>query len=329
MALQRQAPKNVRNASWMFGHPVLRAENNGYARWHIATSSPYNQKGGGWLAELYGGTQSGNDDWAGLYIPVNEISVPHFEAAQWSWYQTNTETMGVNMVIWMHDPANFDNRAEVTQLANHSGLDKTSGWNSHEFDQTVTQMFFYGENTTGTGLTAGTQYPWTSFKTDDLFKDWTIYRISFEFGWDASGTFESAYVAEVKLNEVPVPLKPDTPDLLGLPCSGWVTSTVAKDGTISATGTDLGMPYKYCTVILPTIDSAAISLQGAMTLDGTYNPIHGWNDADADGTVLVATTAGTGVITATFPLGGFQYVKVLCGAAQTTAAVTFYLRGFN
>jgi len=208
MALKRQALKNVNQASWLFGHPVLRAANNSKAYWTAATSSPLNQKGGGWLACLDAGVQTG-DDWAALYIPVNEMPVHVFEEAQWSYYMEATETMGVNIVIWIHDAEDFDKRAEVTQLGGIAGLEKAAGWNAHEFLTSTTQMFFYGENTTGTTLTAGTQYTWAEFQADPLFKYWTIYRITLEYGWEASGTFNPAYVAEVKLNEVPIPLKPE------------------------------------------------------------------------------------------------------------------------
>lgn len=212
MTVKRQARSNVRQASWLFGHPVVRSNGNSVAYWSRPTTSPYNQKGGGWMSCLYGGTQSGTD-WAALYVPVNEMPVKDFEEAQWSYYMTGTETMGVNIVIWIHDPEDFDKRAEVTQLGGHSGLEKAAGWNAHEFDTSVTQMFFYGENTTGTGLTAGTQYTWAQFQSDNLFKDWVIYRISLEYGWEASGTFDQVWVAEVKLNEIPIVLKPNAEDL--------------------------------------------------------------------------------------------------------------------
>ena len=207
MTAKRQALKNVHNASWLFGHPVLRASNNSVARWVAATTSPLNQKGGGWLAELYGGVQTG-DDWAACYIPVNEYPISHFTDAQWSYYMTATETMGVNIVFWVHDADDFDNRAEITQLGGHADLEKTSGWNAFEFTTTTGGMFYYGEGTTGTLLTAGTQYTWAQFQADKLFENWVIYRITFEYGWEASGTFDPAYLAEVKLNGVPVPLVP-------------------------------------------------------------------------------------------------------------------------
>jgi len=198
-----------RKANPLFGEPSLASANNASACWIRGVISPLDQKGStGWLADLYGGTQTG-DDWARVNIPVDEIFVPDFNRAQWTWYQTNTETMGLGIVIWVHDPNDFDKRAEITQLGGHADLEKTSGWNAHEFSSTTGGMFFYGEGTTGTGLTAGTQYTWSQFQADVLFKNWTIYRITFDWGWEASGTFESAYLADVKLNGVAVPLKPD------------------------------------------------------------------------------------------------------------------------
>ncbi len=215
MTVKRQALKNVNRASWLFGHPVLRADNNSKASWSARTASPYFQKGGGWLAQLDGNVQTG-DDWAAVYIPVNEMSISLFDTAQWSYNMTTSDSFGANIVIWLHDAEDFDNRVEVTQLGSASGLEKGAGWNAHEFNIDTTQMFYYGELTTAAGiltnLTAGTQYKWSQFQSDPLFKDWVIYRISIEFGWQASGTFGTAYIAEIKLSgngkEVPIPLVP-------------------------------------------------------------------------------------------------------------------------
>jgi hypothetical protein len=74
-------------------------------------------------------------------------------------------------------------------------------------------MFFYGENTTGTDLTAGTQYTWAEFQADTLFKHWTIYRISFEYGWEATGTFDPVWLAEIDLNNERIPFEPTRDDL--------------------------------------------------------------------------------------------------------------------
>uniref|UniRef100_A0A6M3IG19 Uncharacterized protein n=2 Tax=viral metagenome TaxID=1070528 RepID=A0A6M3IG19_9ZZZZ len=196
--------------SWMFGTPTLSSANNGKARWIRGTTSPLDQKSAtGWLANLYGGVQTG-DDWARVNIPVNELPVPAFATAKWSYYMSATETMGVNIVIWVHDPDDFDNRAEITQLGGVAGLEKTAGWNAHEFDSTDAGMFYYGEitGTPDTTPTAGTQYTWAQFQADSIFSTYTIYRITIEYGWEASGTFDDAYVADIKLNGQLIPLTP-------------------------------------------------------------------------------------------------------------------------
>jgi len=201
---------------WLFGEPVLRSGGLGTVGWCKENSASQWQKGGGWTANLYGGVQSG-DDWAAVFIPVNELPVTEFNTAKWSYLMTGTETMGVNIVIWVHDPDDFDKRAEITQLGGVAGLEKAAGWNAHEFDPTDAGMLFYGENTTGTGLSAGAanQYTWAQFQADALFSTWVIYRISIEYGWEASGTFDDVWVAEVKLNGVNIPLHPQIGERAG------------------------------------------------------------------------------------------------------------------
>jgi len=159
------------------------------------------------------------------------MPVPDFTEAQWSYYMTNTETMGLGIVIWIHDYTDFDKRAEVTQVGGASGLEKAAGQNAHEFDTTTAQMFYYGENTTGTSLTAGAanQYTWDQFRNDNLFKNWTIYRISFEYGWDASGTFESAFLEEARLQGINIPLKAEP----GTSVSQYATGSGAMAETLS------------------------------------------------------------------------------------------------
>ena len=55
----------------VFGEPSLAAAKNGWASWMSSVVSPLDQKSPtGWLANLYGGVQTG-DDWARLNIPVD------------------------------------------------------------------------------------------------------------------------------------------------------------------------------------------------------------------------------------------------------------------
>ena len=167
----------------IFGAPVLRSANAGRVGW--SDNPAYLQKGSsGYSANLYGGAQSGNDDWAAIFIPVSEVPVKDFKSALWTYYMTNAESMGINIVVWVHDPNDNDKRAEITQLGNIAGLAKASGWNAHELNIATDQFFFYGEGTTGTGLTAGagSLAAWEDYQADVLFSTWTIYRISFEYG---------------------------------------------------------------------------------------------------------------------------------------------------
>jgi len=173
-------------------------------------ASPYPQKGAGWQVLLNGGVQTGAN-YAGAYIPVDEMFIPDFNYAQSAYYMTAAQSMGVNIVIWAHDPKDFDKRVEITQLG--STVEKALGWDADEFTPDSTGMFFYGENTTGTDLTAGTQYTWSQFQADVLFKFWTIYQISFEYGWEASGTFQPVWLAQIKLNGISIPLAPTRDDV--------------------------------------------------------------------------------------------------------------------
>lgn len=215
----------------IFGRPELRYANNGMTGWCKENSLSQWQKGSGWTVNLYGGAQTG-DDWAAIFIPVNEVYVSDFKSAQWSYYLTNAESMGVNIVIWIHDPADFIKRAEVTQLG--STVDKASGWNAEEFTTATSGMFFYGENTTGTNLTAGTQYTWAQFQADALFKNWTVYRVSLEYGWEASGTFEDAWVADVKINGERILLVPQEGQRAGGETKTVYLATAAPSSTAVA-----------------------------------------------------------------------------------------------
>ncbi len=248
MGVQRQTLKKSAQANWLFGHPVLRSTGVSQAYWAKSTISPYNQKGGGWLALLNGGVQTGAN-YAAIDVPVNEMPIGMFNGADWSYYMTGTETMGVNIVVWVHDGNELDNRAEVSQVGGAAGLAKAAGWNAHTFNPDTTQMFFYGENTTGTALTAGTQYKWTQFQSDQLFKNWLIYRISLEYGWEASGTFDPVWVAEVNLGSgdflIPVPLVP-TRDDLEAPVYQYATATTGALATALAPKT----PFQLLSIAL-------------------------------------------------------------------------------
>ena len=219
----------------LFGEPVLRSENSGEVAWVKNNSVSQLQKGTGVSANLYGGVQTGNDDWAALYLPIGQ---PYpltdlTNGTTWSYYMTSAETMGVNLVIWAHDPNDWSKRAEITQLGNTALLGKAAGWNTHKLLHDTKQFFFYGENTSGSDLTAGTLYTLDQFQADTMFKHWHIYRFSFEYGWDASGTFEDVWLSEAQINGKHVHLYPGGRDDFG---SETKTLTYKTTGTSTTTG---------------------------------------------------------------------------------------------
>lgn len=204
------------NEDWLFGEPTLISQGNGDSVWaRGANILSTHQKGStGWTALLYGGIQSAWDDAASMYIPVNEMPLIDLEVGttMWSWFQTATQIAGVGMVIWVHDPDDFDKRAEISMLTEVGHVELSAGWNAHEL-AVGNDCVWYGENTGthDTTVTAGSPYNFSQFLTDDVFSTYTIYRISFAYGFQTGNSaFNNTYLADVKINGIVIPLKPDS-----------------------------------------------------------------------------------------------------------------------
>jgi len=222
----------------IFGEPTLISAINGDAVWARGyQGNSTHQKGGtGWTANLYGGIQSAWNDWAAVYVPVYEPPLIELKSALWTWYNTEAEAFGVNMVVWVHDPNDNDKRAEITQLASVSGLEKAGGQNAHELNVATDQFFFLGEGTTGTGLTAGSTslYGLDDFQADVIFSNWTIYRISFEWGWQTGNAeFKDVWVEDIKLNGTVIYLRPDSGGSGRIGRRHYTATTAALAGTLA------------------------------------------------------------------------------------------------
>lgn len=210
--------KRVVAANPMFGQPTLIAVNNSKATWEKGKfDTPTWQKGTtGWVANLFGGLQTGYNDFAAVYVPVNEMHVPDLTSALWTWYQTATEAIGMNMVVWVHNPEDNDKRAELTQTNWTAGIDKSAGWNSHELNLATGQWTLGGEGTAGTGL-SGDDNTWVEVAADVIIGTWTIYRISFEWGYYTGDVvLQSAYVADIKINGTVILVKPSLEEQLDI-----------------------------------------------------------------------------------------------------------------
>jgi len=106
--------------------------------------------------------------------------------------------------------------------------------------------------------------------------------------------------------------------------SSWKTATIALNGTTSG-AVDLGGNYKELVVLIPALDSATVTVHVSED-NSTFFAVHDF-DADATGSFAHATSADTAAKTAIFHIGGVQFIKVVAGAAQTSLARTFRVRG--
>ncbi len=191
----------------LFGAPLLYSARNGTANWMKAPPGQIYQKGSTqFSAKMY--VDNTNDDWASVVVPVNEMKVPDLTEAMWTYWMTNTETGGggVNIVIWVHDPTDFSKRAEITQLQGLTNFQ--AGFNVETLNLTDTELFYFGENISGSGLTAGTLYTWAQFQADAVFSGWEIYRITFDLGWLGASIQEDVWLTEIGINGNQIPLKP-------------------------------------------------------------------------------------------------------------------------
>ena len=109
--------------------------------------------------------------------------------------------------------------------------------------------------------------------------------------------------------------------------SGWEECVIAKNGQLSGV-CNLGKAYENAVVQVPTIDTATLVVRASRTLTGTGVGLYITHDQTAV-PVALNIGSGTGNFMWIIPLKGVQYLWFYAGAAQSTAAVTFYVRGFN
>lgn len=107
----------------------------------------------------------------------------------------------------------------------------------------------------------------------------------------------------------------------------WKTVAIAQSGTASSE-TDLGAEFRAVQVYNPALDSATITIKPDRTAGGTAVQAYTMG-ANATGDYANTTTARTGAGMNVFDNIYAQYVTILVGAAQNTAARTFYIRGIG
>lgn len=107
----------------------------------------------------------------------------------------------------------------------------------------------------------------------------------------------------------------------------WISFEIdISDSTTISDECNLGAPYEYMLLEVPTITTGTLSVQALRASAGTARDLYS-TDADGSDAQLLADSS-SGAFIWRVPIGGAQYIKVTAGAAQA-ADRTFYVRGVN
>jgi len=100
-----------------------------------------------------------------------------------------------------------------------------------------------------------------------------------------------------------------------------------SDSTTISDECDLGAPYDYMLLEVPTIDTATLTVQALRASGGTARNLD--LTVNADGTTAAITSdSGTGAFIWIVPIHGAQFIKLVANAAQSTDR-TFWVRGVD
>jgi hypothetical protein len=99
--------------------------------------------------------------------------------------------------------------------------------------------------------------------------------------------------------------------------SVWHVLNIAASGTTS-NAVDLGDYFQHLQVIIPSLTATTLAVHVSDTFGGTYQSL-------GDGVTTQSTDGG---YSDTWILGGWRFVKIVAGTAQS-AAVTIKARGIT
>jgi hypothetical protein len=114
---------------------------------------------------------------------------------------------------------------------------------------------------------------------------------------------------------------------MGLRLGSWKTITIAQSGTESSE-TDLGAIFRNVLVYSPALDSATLTVKVSRVTADTAVQVHTFK-VSATGDVAKTTTAKTAAAVNVFDNICGQFITLVVGASQTSAARTFYARGID
>lgn len=318
------APSSTVSSEPMFGKPVLFSGANGKASWengwHYGASS---RAASGWAARLIPGKQTSWNDFAQVKVDVNNMRVPDFTSASWTYWMENAEAFGLNIVWHLHDPADFDKEIEITQEPSWSTLDKAAGFNSHELSLTADHLYYYGTTISGlTGNNASSLYGWEDYAANATLLTWVIDSISISYGWHTSDfVFDDALLLQLEINGINIPLKPSLEQM------ALSKHYVDNDIPISS-----GIYTPRRIHVKPVFSNyGAIDGQGIGNLVRCAN--NGIDNQVGYAVMLGSTTAGADVNTCVFPVNiplnkieTMSYLEKMSAATSGDNLQVVYLR---
>lgn len=249
----------------IFGKPTLEAGGVGKAAW--TTSLSVGTQRVAWAAKLDAGIQTSWNDYAKVIVPVNEVPFTDLKSVRLESYYTAVVGADMAVCVYMHDPNDFDQHIELS----HTPLTNVgAGYRELNFPTDIpgSSWGWYG-NVTDTPDTCpldwdSASYTWAQFQADSVFSTWTIYRITFDYGYQTGSiVLDGGYLCQAQINGMRIPIKPGPDELLTR--TGEVQDTPTpytllrrlKDlltGIVLATGTNVvgWFKIKRVPVITPT-----------------------------------------------------------------------------
>ena len=171
--------------SWDFGTPTLEAGGNGSAVWK-ASPTASDDHTISWTAHLSGGAQTSYNDYAKVIIPVNEMPFTNLKSVRLSPYYTASSGGDMAVCVYMHDP---DNPEQNIELSHTPYTNVLAGYRDLNFptEPGSSSWGWYGAVSDTPDTCPNdwdtSSYTWAQFQADSVFKTWTIYRISFDYGY--------------------------------------------------------------------------------------------------------------------------------------------------
>lgn len=114
---------------------------------------------------------------------------------------------------------------------------------------------------------------------------------------------------------------------MGLDVGPWKTVTVAQDGTESSE-TDLEGEFRDVQVYNPALDNASITVKPGREEGDTAVQAYTFS-MESEGDFVRTTSDRTAAGMSVFKDICARFVTIVLGAAQTSAARTFYIRGIG